>query len=404
MPAQQPPTKTGLNALEIGRGLAIVAVIYGHALAPWFMDAGDRFSEAAFLQWKFGAAFVMAFFFFVSGVGWRETESLAVALRKSATLIAIAWLASTAFDIARLLVSESGMGEAIGAPPLDIVAFLRGVARMAVFGDVYSLSGLWFLAALGVVRVLAAVMRRLDRRMAWMLGLGVLALTLASTAFYWRNIYQIHLLGVALAFFVAGRAWRTVLTELEQKPLAAYALLVASGLVLAVTFDLNQGCRWDFTRQCGEAWLGGRFGVSMIQGQFGNLPLFALTAIAGVAFASMLAIVLAYFGGAAARRLSAWGRNSLNLLIVNCLFLHVGNLLVAAWVTPYIGADNPLFFVALLTLTLGANLALVDFLARPLRRLAQTANRLAAWALALPAQALTLAAVAMRSNRVSPGP
>ena len=44
-----------------------MAVIYGHSLAPWVMNAGGHFSDAAFFQWKMGAAFLMPFFFFISG-------------------------------------------------------------------------------------------------------------------------------------------------------------------------------------------------------------------------------------------------------------------------------------------------------------------------------------------------
>ena len=56
------------TALDVGRGLAILSVIYGHALAPWFMGAGEQFSQAGFLQWKFGASFMMTFFFFLPSI------------------------------------------------------------------------------------------------------------------------------------------------------------------------------------------------------------------------------------------------------------------------------------------------------------------------------------------------
>ena len=79
-----------LSALDIGRGLAIVSVIYGHALAPWVLTAGDNFNEAAFLQWKFGAAFMMPFFFFLSGLGWRDEKSFASTARQALTLVLIA--------------------------------------------------------------------------------------------------------------------------------------------------------------------------------------------------------------------------------------------------------------------------------------------------------------------------
>lgn len=364
-----------ISAIDVGRGLAIASVMYGHALAPWFMEAGANFSEAAFLQWKFGASFIMPFFFFLSGLGWRETESFATTTRKALTLLAIAWLASAAFDLARLAFTIAG----VLPPPLalDIVGFLRGLARMALLADHYSFSALWFLGALAVVRVLAAVLVRIEPRAAWAIGAGVLVLTLISTQYAWRNVWQIHLLGVALSFFVAGFALRAQLAVLQRTPLAAFGLAVIAGLVTLATFNLNQGCRWDPMQSCGGAWLNGGFGVSMIGGQFGNLLLFALTSVAGVSFAASFSLVLARFGGAATRALQGWGRRSLDLLVVNCLFLHVVNLGVAVWLVPRVAADNALFFVTLLTVTIAANLILVTALARPLRRLTGAAGVLA---------------------------
>ena len=52
--------------------------------------------------------------------------------------------------------------------------------------------------------------------------------------------------------------------------------LFIGGAVLLSTFMLNQGCRWDLSARCGADWLNGGFGVAMINGQFGNLLLFAI--------------------------------------------------------------------------------------------------------------------------------
>ncbi len=389
------------NALDVGRGIAIISVIYGHALAPWFMGAGESFSEAAFLQWKFGASFMMAFFFFLSGVGWREDKALSTTMRQALSLVLIALLASALYDVARLVATVTGLMPRLGADPMDPATFAGGVGRMTLFGDFFSLSALWFLVALGLVHALAALAVRLPKAVAAVLAALLVATTLASTELGWRNYWQINLLGVAFVFFIAGHATRSVFHAIERRPSAAYALLLIGGAVLAATFDLNQGCRWDASAVCGAPWLNDRFGVTMIHGQFGNLPLFAATSVAGVAFASALAILLARFGGVVGRRLDAWGGNSLNLLVLNSLFLHVGNQLISRFVAPHVAADHAVFFIALLVVTVTANLIALRVLERPLRWLHRIALTTARRLVGAVAVAPTVLAWAVRGDRVS---
>jgi len=389
------------NALDVGRGIAILSVIYGHALAPWFMSAGDNFSESAFLQWKFGASFMMVFFFFLSGVGWREDKSLSTTVRQAIALVLIAWTASALFDLFRLVASLGGFAEALGVATTDPLRFVRGLARMAVFGDQYSLTALWFLAALAVVRVVATGAMRLGRGVFIAAALGLLVLTLVSTEMGWRNVYQLNLLGIAFVGFTAGHFARDLVHKLERRPLAAYALLLIAGAGALSTFHLNDGCRWDVTAQCGQDWLDGRFGVSMIIGQFGNLPMFAVTAIFGVAFGIALSILLAQFAGRVGAKLDAWGRNSLNLLIVNSLFLHLLNPQVERWVMPRVEGESVLFFVGLLVITMAANLWVVHAMARPLRRLNSFASSTARKfiELALSAQTVIVARYRLRVSQ-----
>jgi hypothetical protein len=123
--------------------------------------------------------------------------------------------------------------------------------------------------------------------------------------------------------------------------------------------------------------------------------------LAGIAAASGLAILLARFGGAVGTKLDAWGGNSLNLLIVNAGFLHVGNVFVDHWVVPNFEPSNLLFFVALFALTLLANIVVAHALDRPLRwlrRIALTAARQIVEAVAAIPTAL---AWVLRSDRVS---
>jgi hypothetical protein len=187
---------------------------------------------------------------------------------------------------------------------------------------------------------------------------------------------------------------------LERRPAAAYVLALIGGAVLVATFDLNQGCRWDVAARCGVSWLNDRFGVAMVAGQFGNLPLFTVTAVAGIAFACAVSMLLARFAGTVAARLDAWGGNSLNLLVVNCVFLHVGNQLLERFVAPRIEADNPLFFAALLAATIVANVTAVHLLDRPLRQMHRVAHALARAIVAI-AQAPVAPAWAQRDHRVS---
>ena len=392
-----------VNALDVGRGLAIISVIYGHALAPWFMTAGENFSHGAFLQWKFGASFMMAFFFFLSGVGWREDKSLNATMRQALTLVVLTVLASVLFDVLRLAATMGGFAQALAVTPLEPLKFLRGIARMIVLGDVYSLTALWFLVALAVVRVIAAIAVRYGPMVLIGVALVLFVLTLVGTQLSWRNAYQINLLGVAFGAFIAGHLMRDAVATLERKPAAAYALLLIGGVGVASTFHLNDGCRWDVFAQCGCDWLGGEFGVSMVIGQFGNIPMFLITAAFGIAFGMALSILLAKFGGAVGAKLDAWGRNSLNLLVVNSLFLHLLNPQVERWLVPRIEGDGVIFYVALFALTMIANLYAVHALTRPLKRLNSISTRIARETLELIAR-LRAAIVTRRGVRVSQEP
>jgi hypothetical protein len=389
-----------LNPLDVGRGLAIVSVIYGHALAPWVLTAGDNFNEAAFLQWKLGAAFMMPLFFFLSGLGWREDKSLGNTVRQSVTLILIALIASAAYDFARLLVSLAGAAPMLGGQMLSPGGYLASVARMVFIGDYFSLSPLWFIVALAVVRLIAAFAVRLKPAGTIAAVLLAAMLSFAAIDLDWRNVYQIKPLAAALLFFLAGRYWRDGFHALERKPAAAYALVLVGAAAVALTFHLNEGCRWDPLAHCGLGWLDGRFGVALMHGQIGNVPLFAITALAGIGAASGLSIVLARFGGIVGRKLDAWGGNSLNLLIVNAGFLHVGNVFVERWVQPNFEPGPP-FFAALFAITLLANIVAAHLLDRPLRWLQRIALSAARQIVDAFAAALSALAWASRSDRVS---
>ncbi|WP_395646121.1 acyltransferase family protein [Terricaulis sp.] len=394
-----------VHALDVGRGVAIVAVIYGHALSPWFMAADGWFSQQAFIQWKFGASFLMPLFFFLSGVGWRADASLNLALRRALTLIAIAWGASIAFDLVRVALTYSGAISIVGASPQDAWHFVRNAARMAVFGDLYSLSALWFLAALAFVRIFAALAVRAGTLATAALIAGLIALSSAAAEFEWRNVHQLYPLGFAFLAFAAGHWSRDLCARLESARLAPWLVALACGAIVVFTFHLNEGCTWDMAARCGHTFLNGKFGVSMFQGAYGNLAYFTFTATAGVWFAVALSILIARYGALLARRFATWGKASMDLLIVNAITYELVNPVISRYVAPHVTANGALFFVTLLALALCVNLAALALLNRPIKLLRRFANwaALAALGFAQTAFAAVAAIVPARAHRVSQG-
>lgn len=356
-----------VNSLDVGRGLAIVAVMYGHSLELWWVASAQNFSEPAFLQWKFGASFIMAFFFFASGARWREGRSLDDTIRQALALIIITWIASVILDGMQLFITRSGQAAALGEAPMDVLRLVKNAVRMAVVGDRYSMGALWFLPALAWVRVIAASSIRFGKATPYGVAAMLIGLLILWPALGWRNYFQLHLLGAAFAAFMLGHAMRGAVRRVEVRPAVALILMTVGLVVTWMTFDLNQGCRWDVRGSCPLSHE--RFGVSFFSGHFGNLPLFLLSAITGSACALGMSSLLARFGARLGERLAVWGRASLSLLIINAFIMHLINPALSVWVAPFVRADRPLFFVALFLLTLALNLLAATLFSRPLRML-----------------------------------
>lgn len=392
-------SKDHVNALDVGRGVAIIAVIYGHALSPWFMATNGWFSQEAFIQWKFGASFLMPFFFFVSGVGWRADASLLFTIRRALTLIALAWGASIALDVVRVALTYSGAIGAVGAAPMDLLHFVRNAARMVVFGDLYSMSALWFLAALAFTRVFAAVGERSGKWVTIALILALLALSTMAAQLSWRNVHQIYPIGFAFLAFMTGHWSRRLCAWLETARWTPWIVMLSCCAVVTFSFALNEGCAWDWSARCGHTWLNDKFGVSMFQGAYGNLALFTFTAAFGVWFAVALSILIARHGRMLAHRFSSWGKSSMDLLIVNAAFYELVNPAVSRWLAPHVAADTVLFFVTLLAVAVALNLTALWLLNRPIKQL----RRFAAWAanLVLTVASSAAAIVPVRAPRVS---
>ena len=385
------------DALGVGRGIAIIAMMYGHALAPWTLFAGDRFSDMAFVQWKFGASFLMMFFFFVSGLSWRENSSLRSTLRQTLGLIFFAWSASAFVELVWLGISAAHLSAFWGEEPISAVQTVKNIARAALLGDYYSMPTMWFLTTLALVRLFATLITRFG---AWVVALtciAMVALGLATVAFEWRNFFQVATVGIGLTGFMCGHYARPLYEWMEKDSRASFGVLIVFGAVLVATFGLNQGCPLDVTASCTSPRWNDNFAVAFGFGLLGNLPLFAVSAAAGTLFATALSILVARQGGALGWRLAGIGRITVALLFVNGALLQWGHPLIVRFVTPWAPANAWYFYLGLLAFTIIVNLGAAYLLQRPLRAWFALAMKLATSVVNLPARLALMQANA--SNR-----
>lgn len=389
--------------MAVGRGIGIVAVMYGHAIAPWFMSEPTSFSQDAFLQWKWGASFLMPFFFVLSGLSWRDDKSVKATVREALALFLTALFASILFDLFRLGLSWAHLAQPLQQAHLTTFDVLKNTIRAGVLGYSFALSPLWFLAALAFTRVLAALLNRIPVPLSVAAVVFILALSLAAAAFDWRNVLQIKLLGVALISFFAGHRLRPLFDAAVARPWTALWMLIGGAAALTLTYDLNKGCMFDPVAQCGVWWLNDQFGVSMITGSFGNIFWFALNAAAGIVMAIGLSILTARFGGIASGKLALWGRATMNLLIVNAVVLEMTWGPSRAWLEPNIAGDSVAFFLGVLVLTLVLNIWLWKLMDRPIKKLRRRARVIADGAVRIATRPLALPVWPLARNRVSAG-
>lgn len=265
--------------LDAARGLAVLLVLSGHLLQPVFYGPSGPEPGPALAVWRVIYAFHMPFFFLLCGMvdRMKGEMDLAAACLSALKLVVVALTFSTLALIPPILDGSLAPGAAV----LDMLR-----------GSDLTLGVLWFLVALGLVRVIDAAARAAAFPGGyWIVLGGALALSwiCSARAFpYW----QVHALVGALPFYVAG-------LRLGRRAFDVSALLGACGLaVLLVCAPRNF--------------------VHVATGQYGDPALFAVSAVAGSAF--MLAAAGRLCGPPRAAA-GVLGRASFELYIVSGLFL-----------------------------------------------------------------------------------
>ncbi len=239
-----------------------------------------------------------------------------------------------------------------------------------VTGRGWSMSVLWFLVSLAIVRVLVHAL--LSRRSILVtvsavaaMGAGLVALVGPKG----ETFYQVATWVPGSAFFALGVFLARHPRRLPGPALGAVALATAVALA-----GLDRGCLWSLADVCPAPGLAGHAAVRMVFGDYGNLPLFAVTALFGAVGAWSLA---ARFGGA---RLAAMGRASLTLYLLNgAILVFLGPVGAAVATTGIAGVAFHLVWVG------GAvpiHVALAPIVGRAVGRLSDVADRIAVAVLA----------------------
>lgn len=337
-------------------------VLYGHALetsiierspTPWF----------AFAQWQFVHAFHMPLFFVISGMLFRQ-RPFRDALANSLALLLIAYGAHVAGWLIKALVHATG-----GLVGIDIYATVSSSSLVTpiVENSDFSIVVVWFLVALAFVQMIYHLFSVSSNM--WRIAI-VAALLVAFTIsqLTGRNHFQIASLLPGTIFYALGRLLvRFDLTRLGL-PFGMAALAC-----VALLAPLNNGCLLSAGDHCGVERLNGEFGVMMIDGRFGFLPAFIITAVLGSLAVIWCASAIASKFGAYAEPLSRIG--VIHLFLLNGFVLQFVQPFIRLLVVSDSDADSYVGIAWAVGLT-AAQIAILPLATDALRPFVDAAKRL----------------------------
>lgn len=331
---QERPAKT----LDYVRGLAMIGVIYAHAM-NLFIDRPDGlFVSAAFTQGQAIASFVMALFFVASGAASRNiaASTLRKAMRTSLQLLILVFL----LHLAGLVLTYGLLH--LQPDPWDR-QFLEDAALDTLLGAP-SIGTLWFLLTLAVVRLaFFLIVARAPRWAFWPTVAAGVGLSLISSSL--PEAFAMRSWAAALVFVLLGYRFADLILKVP-----AWTILPAAVAVAALS-PLNRGCTLSFPASCPNT-ADGVFFVDFLEALIGFAPLFYVTALAGCVGAFGLARWLAR---REAPLVGVIGRNSLNILIVHGIILQASGPYLRE--TPLSAPDlayYPLLLIGLIVFNLAA--------------------------------------------------
>ena len=364
-PTPEPRRNVGI---DIARGIAMLLVIYEHAIEMYFRGTGPQ-PAVVFDQWQFISSFRMPLFFVISGFLYRP-RSHEKALQNALMLLFTAYITHTLCW---------GL-DAVAGPNKPWIGGL--VLPFFTLNDFYSVT-VWFLAALALIQlsfhcllVLGGWRRNL---FACAIGAGFLLDQVQNT-----NLFQLSALLPGILFYGFGH-WLSRSHHAHPRTTQALGLAIVGFIVTASLAPLNSGCLTELMGNCPNKE--GDFGVLILAGEYGQPVLFLVTAWIGSMAVIWFSAFLADRGGLCARSLSWVGRRTLDLLLLNGFVIWF----IQPWLRQHVMGDSQFQATAVSALVVLAHVALLPA-AQPLTR---GIAAIAGWA------AKTLCAVGRRPLQLS---
>ncbi|MGA8171566.1 MAG: acyltransferase family protein [Methylocystis sp.] len=306
-------------SIDYSRGIGIILVILAHGLEMSFNSQSDNHvSSDAFYAWRSIYSFHMPLFYFLSGVVVDKTKSDYIrVIKRCVYLILLALTFHAAISVLHIpYLSVIGY-------PSPLQANIAHILRPFVKGDGFDPFIVWFLVSISFVQLGAFIMysnNAFGKALVWV----VIIYSIMCTLYDAPNFWQIRSFAPGLMFFVFGMHYR----QTQSRYVLAYAVIY--GCLCVLTGPLNHGCVLSFSSVCPDT-LYGNFAVWLIIGKIGYAPLFIFTAITGVLAVHGFAQFAAWNISYPAPVLSWVGRNSLELMLVNGVFIdfinpHLGEL------------------------------------------------------------------------------
>ena len=260
-------------------------------------------------------SYTVILIYFISGVVFDKTGkegSFVEILKRCGYLLIIALATHTSIAVTRMVYHVTSGNQ------FDLIGDIKGFIHPYIKGNNFYSTVVWFLVSLSFVRIGASVLYS-----DCIIGKIVLLITISASVLFTildtQNYWQIRSFAPGLLFFVVGMNYRQI------KSRYLFAIAVISGGLCFLTAPLNHGCVLSFSSKCPEDELSGNFGVWLISGKVGYVPLFMFTAISGIfavhGFAQLAARNISY----PVRTLSWIGRNSMELMIINGVCLQFIN-------------------------------------------------------------------------------
>ena len=283
--------------IDMARAVGILLVVYAHSLEIYF-NGTKNFSMNMFLQWNFIYSFHMPLFFIISGYLYHKKAWVDIISNSLFMVI----LACSVHIAAWILLVFKGHPETLWTL-LGPILYLSDFYTYVV----------WFLVAMAITQIVFQLIAESDDHIRKLI-IAFTAVTFVIMELFHIKWFQMQAIFPAIVFYGVGHLLASN-NLLYRSRHIAYFLVPISMASTFLLSQLNNGCNLSLSDHCDN--MANHFGVMMINGEIGFLPLFFITAIIG-SISVLLFVRLSFFEWFHIKPLLSWlGKRTLQLLILN---------------------------------------------------------------------------------------